>query len=238
MYTQYGVKFKEIEFNDQIYCVPKYAETRPSAITILNKKYYEYDTHVMMKYILEETGQNALHAGAFFGDMIPNFSASCKGLLYCFEPVLENYIIAKQCIEKNNIQNVVMVNAALSDKAGTAKFRTISQQGFHMGGWSHYTEDPIGSNYSQIVTMLPIDDLNIDNPIVLHLDLEGHEEQALAGAKKTIEKYQPILLIEHGDCKSEVLKNYMKILETPLIDVFSTEKNLDLAYRAIGKIKS
>jgi hypothetical protein len=40
---------------------------------------------------------------------------------------------------------------------------------------------------------MPYDQANIS---IIHLDLEGFEEYALRGARKTIERYRPLLILE------------------------------------------
>jgi hypothetical protein len=44
-----------------------------------------------------------------------------------------------------------------------------------------------------------VDDLNLNACDFIQLDLEGYEFSALQGARKTIEKYKPLLCIEVGE---------------------------------------
>lgn len=235
MYSEFRIRYHEVQMDAQKYCVPKYAENRPAALHVLNKKIYEENTHRLMKYILEYTQKSAVHAGTFFGDMIPNFSKFCGSTLYAFEPVLENYVMAKQCVDKNDIRNVVIFNSALSDKQGTARFKTISDEGYHMGGWSHIVQGDMDPNRSQVVTTLRIDDIQMEELSVVHLDLEGHEKEALYGAINTITRDEPILILEAGEKDMSALDGlgYKQMFKGHLIDVYSTDKNRYLVEAAL-----
>lgn len=217
------------------YCVPRYAETRPAAQHVLNKEIYEKNTHRIMKYVLNYTNKSAVHAGTFFGDMIPLFSEYCSDKVYAFEPVLENFVMAKQCIDKNDVRNVVLFNSALSDKQGSARFKTIHEQGFHMGGWSHITTDEMDPRRSQVVSTLRIDDIQMNDLAVIHLDLEGHEKEALYGAINTIRKDEPILILESGEKDLSALDGigYETMMQGHHIDVLSTQKYKYLAEAAL-----
>ena len=235
MYSEFRIRYHEVDINGNKYCVPRYAETRPAAQHVLHKKTYEENTHRLMKYVLEYTQKSAVHAGTFFGDMIPNFSEFCGGTLYAFEPVLENYVMAKQCIDKNDISNVVIFNSALSDRQGSARFKTISEEGYHMGGWSHITNAETDPNRSQVVTTLRIDDIYMNDLAVIHLDLEGHEKEALYGAVNTIRKDEPILILEAGPKDLSALDGmgYEQMFEGYHIDVYATNKHKYLTQAAL-----
>lgn len=53
---------------------------------------------------------SVFHAGTFFGDMLHTYSRSAR-TVYAFEPVLENYVLAKQNAERLGLRNAVLINA-------------------------------------------------------------------------------------------------------------------------------
>jgi FkbM family methyltransferase len=120
--------------------------------------------------------------------MLPSFSRACAGTVYAFEPVLENYVLAKLCVEQNGLANVALFNAGLSDQLGVGRVDTGSS--VHRGGGSEI------SDYGQPTTMISIDALDLANLSVLQLDVEGHEISALRGAERTIRRCRPVILIE------------------------------------------
>lgn len=75
------------------------------------------------------------------------------------------------------------------------------------------TSENIGQKItkSQKVQAITIDSLNLNRLDFLKLDIEGMEEQALFGATHTINKFKPIILLEHF--KSDVNK-LNKILDS------------------------
>ncbi len=188
---QFKIPFSKVTQDDRgIYFVPKYAEHRPASRAILVGEVYEPDTHNLIDKIMQRKGGSMIHAGTFFGDMLPTFARSCPSTVYAFEPVLENYVLAKLCVEANALENVFIQNAGLSDRTGIAHIDTGSEVGEHRGGGSTLSDE------GQLVGLVTIDSLNLQDVVVIQLDVEGHELSALKGARATIERNAPIILIE------------------------------------------
>lgn len=188
----------EIEFIHQIldgkeYFIPKYALHRPAVIDLLNGYLFEPDTHYFVKEFCKTFSGSVVHAGAFFGDMLPHFSKYVDGTLYAFEPVLENYILAKLCVDRNKLENVVLINSALSGGLGNLYINTRGSSDRHAGGASSI------SDKGTICTSINIDRLNIEDLVLIQLDVEGHELIALQGALATIQKNRPVIAIEDNN---------------------------------------
>lgn len=228
--TMYRILYKNIEINEKKYFVPKFAEGRPAANAVLNGKLYEELTHKLVDYILKKTEMSTIHAGTFFGDMLPQFSSYCKETVYAFEPVLESYVMARHHVIYNNLENVMLFNAALSDQTGHAYIKTTSQNGSHLGGSSYISDS------GQLVNTFKIDDMKMKEISVLHFDLEGHEDYAIQGALDKIRSEQPIILMEDSKRKDTDVINkigYKKLLQTRLIDLWVTDKYQNLAVEAL-----
>jgi FkbM family methyltransferase len=187
---RFTVSFSKVMQDRGIYFVPKYAEHRPACQAILSGQMYEPDTHELVHNILQRKTGSMIHAGTFFGDMLPTFSRSCPGTVYAFEPVLENYVLAKLCIDSNKLENVYLQNAGLSDSTSIAHIDTGDQGGTHRGGGSRLSEA------GQLVGLVTIDSLGLDGVVIIQLDVEGHELPALKGARGTIERNYPVIMIE------------------------------------------
>lgn len=200
---EWRVKYVTARVEKYLYFVPQTSIHRPACRAFLNGKYYEPETHQLIRKIYDCIPGDLVHAGTFFGDMIPSFSDSVgqEGKLYCFEPVLESYILAKQCIETNKCNNVILSNCGVSDKIGSLRIQT---NGGKSGGGSSIQKD--GDRY---ITTMPIDMFEIKNLVCIQLDVEGHELNALKGAQKTILRCNPLILIEddNNNCKQFLHEN-------------------------------
>lgn len=186
----FTVPFSKVTQDRGVYFVPKHAEHRPACMAVLTGDVYEPDTHELIDRIMRRKPGSMIHAGAFFGDMLPTFSRYCPGTVYAFEPVLENYVLAKLCVETNKLENVYLQNAALSESTSIAHIDTGNEGLEHRGGESKL------SDAGQLVGLLTIDSLGLDDVVVIQLDVEGHELHALKGARATIERNSPIVMVE------------------------------------------
>lgn len=190
MNNSYSVQFLKREIDGYLYFVPIYAQHRPAAQAVLSGRYWEPETHNLVKLIFRmATGGSIIHAGAFFGDMLPAFSQYATNV-YAFEPVLENYVLARMCVEANSLSNVILMNSALSDVLTNLRINTSDNDKKHLGGASHIHERGF------ICSSLKIDNLMIKDLFAIHLDVEGHELSALRGADQTIQEHHPFLLLE------------------------------------------
>ncbi|RAI03608.1 hypothetical protein DLJ53_03725 [Acuticoccus sediminis] len=185
----YRVSYRVARVGGELHFVPAYAKSRPAAARILAGKYFEPATHTLMERLLKERPGDIVHAGTFFGDMLPSFSKACPGRVYAFEPVLENFVLAKRCIEANGLTNVLLTNAGLGERIEVACIN-VGQDENHRGGGS--TIDERG----QPTMLTTIDSFAIEDLSVLQLDVEGHELAALKGAAATIEAQRPVILVE------------------------------------------
>lgn len=197
--SRWGIGYQTVTHLGASYFVPDYAAHRPAAKAILQGRYYEPRTHDLIRHIGERAVGELVHAGTFYGDMLPSFAQSFRtGKVVCFEPVLENYVLARLCVSANQLDNVLLFNAALSDGATNLRIETVDKTGKHKGGGSKI------SDRGEIIPSLAIDQFAFDNLVCLQLDVEGHELQALQGARGAIATHQPIILTEDNTnaCKA------------------------------------
>ena len=73
----------------------------------------------------------------------PSFSDSVPGTVYAFEPVPENFLMAKLCVEENQLANVLLYNAALSNGYADLRINTKDPDNAHAGGASEIGETGI-----------------------------------------------------------------------------------------------
>jgi FkbM family methyltransferase len=123
-----------------------------------------------------------------------------KGHVYAFEPEARNVYFLRRHIKLNNLSNVTVVQAAISDKAGMVGFDDI-----------RFTK---GSQY--LVPTMSLDEFNAaGNPLpgFLKMDIEGAEWPALHGATAILEKAEAMwMLATHSDqlridCRAKLASN-------------------------------
>lgn len=181
------------------YYVPK-GHNRIAVNMIKKGEVYEANT---LRYISEiyEEGTDIVHLGTYFGDMLPFFSKlSGENTVWAFEPVRDNYLCAAKNVELNCLQNVQLFNLALSDHPSQLYMRT-AKSGIACGGSSQIIPGhPEKKDETfECVKSMTLDQILRDNGQrvgIIHLDVEGHELEVLRGARDTIGRYKPILILE------------------------------------------
>jgi len=126
-----------------------------------------------------------VQAGGNCGQYVRQY-ANMFDTVYTFEPDWLNFM----CLTLNCPDNVIKVQACLGNEK---KFINLdSHHGDHgnESGGIH-----VGVNSGSIPTAV-IDDLNLPACDLIQLDVEGYEYFSLLGAKQTIEKYHPLIVVE------------------------------------------
>lgn len=144
-----------------------------------------------------------LDVGANIGaSTIPLATGNAQVKFHCYEPhplVCERM---RNNISLNDLSNVVIFNAAVSDvRAKTVDFyaQTVSN---NMGLSSLKPNRDIGSHEVIVVPCVNIDDVYADaeEPIlVLKVDTQGSEAEVLRSAQRTIAKFRPVVFFELED---------------------------------------
>ena len=121
--------------------------------------------------------------GGYVGDtatqIIKNYPDFKK--IYLIEPIAENIRIAKR--ELNNYENIEFLTLGVSNKKETLFFN--EEKSF----------STIYGKGTQSVEVDAIDNVIKTKVDFIKLDIEGAEQDAIDGAKKTIQKHKPILAI-------------------------------------------
>lgn len=207
------------------YCVPLSSRHRPAAQTILRGDVYEPQTIAFMRENCD--GGDIVHAGTYFGDFLPSLSQACQGTVWAFEPNSENFHCAEITRLLNNLKNVELVRAGLGARRESCFLLTADSDGLPRGGSSKIVvggaEMPGRTEMVQVVTVDEV--IPSDRKVsILQLDVEGHEQDALAGALRTINRSLPIVIVEI-------------LADSPLLSTnWLAEKLGPLGYRAAGMV--
>ena len=157
-------------------------------------------------------GTTAVDMGAYLGThtMALVDVVGTRGKVVTFEPQPWAFDCIKKTLKKNDIKNVRVINAGVSDKKGSIRFcsdasgsSSVCQERRPSDKWKEVYDIPI----------ITLDSLKLKNVSVMKIDVEGHELNALKGSKKTIQSSRPIMLLEVWSKRKTRLNNVKKFLK-------------------------
>lgn len=142
--------------------------------------------------IILDIGANIGNHSVFFANFLSYTS------IICFEPILANFELLKRNMAP--YENIGLVNSALGDFTGELHM----SPNFDNMGAGH-----VDTNGDIIVKTTSLDRLHIDNVSLMKIDVEEHEPEVLMGAKETIFRCHPLILIEDWhDSYAALLPDY------------------------------
>jgi FkbM family methyltransferase len=125
-------------------------------------------------------------AGAFIGNHSVYFAAFLPHeRIHAFEPIPANFGLL--AVNVAPYREVIAHALALSDKARMLRMRAMDS---NMGACRVTRRGPIE------VPAVALDDLDVGTVTLLKIDVENHEKRLLAGARRTIARDHPLILIE------------------------------------------
>lgn len=182
------------------------------------------------RYLANISSPVVADIGANIGNHALDFSTYAKKV-YAFEPVGVTYNALLGNINNNNVLNVVAVNKALSDRAGSDKIylregnigassiikKGISKENIHI-------EKIVGDDF--------FEHEELDALHFLKIDVEGHEKYALKGMMKTIRKFRPLIMMEWNEKEAVANFNSEGLLDElcNMYDIKVLGNNRDLEY--------
>lgn len=154
----------------------------------------EPEFNMLEKWV--DNGAYVLDIGANIGHYTLKLSAlvGIRGRVIAFEPVPETFELLAANIARLPINNVTLMNIAVSDKT---KILGINIPEFESGLSNYYQASLTNNSNGLSVLCFSIDSLNICDPVKLvKIDAEGHEIFALKGMKDLLKRDHPILIVE------------------------------------------
>ncbi len=156
---------------------------------------YEFDKQLLFVRTIRN-GSIVFDLGGHVGfyTLLSSELVGPSGKVFVFEPVPRNILYLKEHLRLNYVNNVTVVEAAVTDKDGWMLFD--EGEGSSMGHLS--------LNGKLQVKTVVLDNLisngDIPTPDYMKIDIEGAEFLALSGAKSMLEKSHPsIFLATHGN---------------------------------------
>lgn len=145
---------------------------------------------------IENTGilkdKDILDVGGFIGDSILVLKPLTNRRIISFEAVSEHYELMKQTIELNHLDNVIAEKMALGCENG---FTTIEIAGSASAFKANGAVTVTGSEKVPLKTLDSYIEGTDIIPGLIKVDIEGAEQAFMEGAKETIARYKPVLLM-------------------------------------------
>lgn len=166
--------------------------SRGKVLRILNGTYEREQTRLFQEHI--RPGATVLDVGAHVGyyTLLSAVLAGPGGKVHAFEPNPANADFLRRHVRINRLGNVRVEQAAVSDRAGRARFD------FGTGSGTGHLADAGALE----VRTLRLDDYCAEHglaPTAVKIDVEGAEMSVLKGARETLARHHPTLFLStHG----------------------------------------
>ncbi len=195
------IKIKDLEFIiKKIFFSQRYLLKKRLVRAINNN--YEKELALIDRF--SDKSKNALDIGVYRGVYSLKLSQNFKQI-HAFEPnpLLFPYLNDNL---KKIIKNINLYNLALSDKSGETElklpvrsnsiFKDNIEELYQLGAASVHPENEFEKFKKIQVKVEKLDNILIENIGFIKIDVEGHELEVIEGAKETIIKNKPVLLVE------------------------------------------
>ncbi len=152
---------------------------------------YEYQKSLAFEDIIQEnTVLYDIGANVGYFSLLAAVLTGSQGQVYAFEPLPRNVDFLKQHIALNCLDNIEVIEAAVSDREGQAAFALGASTAMgHIG--------EIGEIEVDLVSLdALLDRGEIKPPDTIKIDVEGAEFEVLQGARNLLSRYRPILFLD------------------------------------------
>ena len=172
------------------------------------KKFYEYQALDKIKK-LNLTG-TYIDVGANMGNHSLFFAAECCAQIVAFEPLLPARKLFYATMAANGINSIEIFPSESYDYEACARIVMVPRAASFVGGIPYvmrqeevtrnigHTTCHYNPNRSNCYTTVTVDDIlaeiEVDAPVLIKIDVEGHETDVACGALRTISKCKAILV--------------------------------------------
>lgn len=139
--------------------------------------------------------RNIVDIGANIGNHSLFFAKymECEKVI-SFEPICKNIELFKMNLEKYR-NKCVLYETALSNEEGLKVMYNTDEKSY--GGFSLNKEDK-SFEIIRDFRVEKLDNYDLTNITLMKIDVENHEKEVLEGAKETIKKNKPIIVLENS----------------------------------------
>ena len=151
---------------------------------------FEFEDMMFSLHLLEN-GDTFLDIGSNVGVYSVLLSGEKKAKSIAFEPIPATFKILESNVKLNNLECLVnLYNCGLGSEKKNVRFVSDLDVSNHVSS----DQSVIGENIIN-VNILTVDDLNITEPTLIKIDVEGFELEVLKGARKTLASKTLIAII-------------------------------------------
>ncbi len=158
---------------------------------------YEVENYIFLQQQVKP-GMHIIDIGAHIGlfSVCSSQLTGPHGKIICFEPTPGTFSILKNTLRLNHCDNVTALQAAVSDKEGTATFFVSHVEGSNSNSLvkNMLKGESVGYE-AKIVTI----DSSVKKysiiPSIIKIDAEGAEFDVLKGGGETFKEHKPILIL-------------------------------------------
>ena len=208
---------KKITFYKILFILFKYFLTKPLILNFGKFKFYsypqrkdltrwmlkhlkpwDYDQILKLKNILKDSKSLFIDCGSNFGAYSIVISSLCKNTkVLSFDASKKMISRLKENIKLNKLSNIQAFNYGVGEKNSKDYFNDSDNEFMNLG--SYRFEKKTNSRLLKVIALdsfLKKFQLLKYNKIVIKLDIEGYEFEALKGLQKIIKTFKPIFFIE------------------------------------------
>ena len=176
-----------------------------SGTAFIRGSYESFKTEAYQRSV--EAGDVVYDIGGHVGyyAVVASVLAGESGRVFTFEPRPLNIAYIKKHVRANRLSNIEVIEAAVSDSSGSARFE--SRTGTGTGRLS------AGGDLEVRTVVLDdlIDGSRYPPPDFVKIDIEGGEVCALRGMERSISSYRPKLLVAtHGDEEHSFVLDFLE----------------------------
>ncbi len=149
-----------------------------------------FQTLIKKDDVVIDVGANIGCTSILFGELAEQ--------VISFEPSPTTFNLLQKNIKQSGLENITLLNSALGSNPGVSKI-TYAESNRSGGFISNKTTISTGHVTEKIrIEKLDniIHDLNISKLDFIKIDVEGFEKEVIEGARNTINKFQPIIVLE------------------------------------------
>ena len=194
-------------------CVPPSIQFMTPYILVEQEDWFEDEIHYVRKLLQE--GMKVIDIGANYGLYTHSMAKiiAPSGKLWAFEPTSLTAAFLRKSISANQMTNITLIQAGLSEKKGTAKISLNSNPELNA-----ITLQPDSNGEYETVELLSLDECEQiygwDDIDFIKLDAEGQEHNIIMGGRHFLSAHSPLIMFElkHGsNVNSELIHDFLKL---------------------------
>ncbi len=175
--------------------VPNSPNVLTSYVLLEQEAWFEDEVAFVSQLL--QPGECAVDIGANFGVYTTAMAerVGAQGTVFAFEPASETCTYLRATAALRHAKTVQVVQAALSNRGGTADLLVSSDPELNALATSNNT-----ASARETVRLLTLDEYLADwrdrKLSVVKVDAEGHEHQVIAGAREALRRDEPVIMFE------------------------------------------